>query len=391
MHSPDEALSVDYTPPPGAPSLPVFQFSAMKMICIPGFDGAVKVVEVDKSQLIYKRLVLTSEAGKDVELERRRRDILQCELEVYSRLHGSPYVLPIVGLVERVRHFVVYDDPHTKNVPVTDGFLIPFVGIFSQWCLGFCTEWTIQEKEFLALALMDALLDFEQRGVHTTDLKNTNNLLTREGLKIIDLDLQTHTPGYGRWGGVECSDAVRALYNMAMAISELFLSGTTYAVLCEGVVSQPFIQLIEWCKKDAFGSVAEMMAKTGEMLAQARARVKNMSASVLAEVRLSRCKALAKSEDEWWLGRAYNSDLGKYYSWVPRYFELLMSLICVSFFTSASMHSTVNKRYEILSQIDQKRSDFFLFPISLQIDCLQTDHPIDSLSHCLPTPSCTSP
>ncbi|SJL03332.1 uncharacterized protein ARMOST_06685 [Armillaria ostoyae] len=109
---------------------------------------------------------------------------------------------------------------------------------------------------------------------------------------------------------------------MAMAISELFLSGTTYVIPCEGAVPQPFIQLIEWCKKDAFGSVAEMMAKTGEMLAPARARVKNISASVLAEARLSRCKALAKSEDEWWLGRAYNSDLGKYYSWVPRYFEL---------------------------------------------------------------------
>ncbi|KAK0444808.1 hypothetical protein EV421DRAFT_2018554, partial [Armillaria borealis] len=169
---PDEALSVDYTLPPDTPSPPIFQLSAMKRIYMPGFAGAVSVVKVDKSQLVYKRLVLTSEADKDVKLERRRRDILQCELDVYSRLHGSPYVLPIIGLVERVRHFVVYDDPHTKDVPVTDGFLIPFVGIFSQWCPGFCTEWTIQEKEFLALTLMDALLDFEQRGVHTTDLKN---------------------------------------------------------------------------------------------------------------------------------------------------------------------------------------------------------------------------
>ncbi|PBK99010.1 hypothetical protein ARMGADRAFT_485739 [Armillaria gallica] len=179
-------------------------------------------------------------------------------------------------------------------------------------------------ERVLALTLMDALLDFEQRGVHTTDLKCSNILLTKEGLQIIDLDLQTHTPEYARWGGVECSDAVRALYNMAMAISELFLSGTTYVVSCEEAVPQPFIQLIERCKNDAFGSVAEMMAKTGEMLAPARARVKNMSASVLAEARLSRYKALAKSEDEWWLGRAYNSDLGNIILGSP-----------------ASMHSTV--------------------------------------------------
>ena len=160
---------------------------------------------------------------------------------------------------------------------MTDGFLIPFSGIFSQWCIGYRTEWTIQGKEFLALTLMDALLDFEQRGVHATDLKCPNILLTKDGLKIIDLDLQTHTLEYAReWRGVECGDAVRALYNMAMAISELFLYGTTYAVSCEAAAPQPFIQLIEWCKKDAFGSVAEMMAKAGEILASAHARVQNV-------------------------------------------------------------------------------------------------------------------
>ncbi|KAK0189252.1 hypothetical protein F5146DRAFT_1003191 [Armillaria mellea] len=208
---PDEALSVNYTPPP----------------------------EVDSSQLVYKRLVLTPETDKDVKLERRRRDILQRELD----------------------------------------------------CLGFRTDWIIQGKVFLALTLMDALLDFEQ-----------------------------DTLEYARqWRGVECSDAVRALYNMTMAISELFLSGTTSAISCEEAVPLPFIQLIEWCKEDAFGSVAEMMAKTG---ADPRPRVKNMSASVLAEAWLLRCKALAKSEDEWWLGREYDSDPGKYYCWVPKYFEL---------------------------------------------------------------------
>ncbi|KAK0189255.1 hypothetical protein F5146DRAFT_1140822 [Armillaria mellea] len=86
---------------------------------------------------------------------------------------------------------------------------------------------------------------------------------------------------------------------MAMAIEELFLSSTTYGVLCEAAAPQPFIQLIEYCKKDAFDSVVEMVAKTREMLASASARVQNMSVSALAEARLSQYKVLAKSEDGW--------------------------------------------------------------------------------------------
>ncbi|KAK0458637.1 uncharacterized protein EV420DRAFT_1748096 [Desarmillaria tabescens] len=320
---PDEALSVHYTPPP-----PIFQLSAMKTIYIPGFGGVVSVVEIDKSHLICKRLVLDVEFDKNIELERRRRDILQSELDVYSLLHGSPYVFPIVGRVERVRHFVVYDDPYVKDVPVTDRFLIPFAGTLSQWCLGFRTEWTMQEKECLALTLMDAMLDFEQRGVYTTDLKCSNILLTKGILKIIDLDLQTHTLGYSRWG-VEGGNAVQALYNMSMAIKELFLSGTTYTIHREGAVPKPFVQLIEWCEEDPFGSVAEMMVKTADMLDPVRASVKNMSASTLAEARLSRCRSLAKTEDEWRFARTYDSELDEYFSWLPRYFEVpSLPLIC---------------------------------------------------------------
>ncbi|KAK0440958.1 uncharacterized protein EV420DRAFT_1485803 [Desarmillaria tabescens] len=213
---PDEALSVHYTPPPDTPSPPIFPLSAMKMMHIPGLGGAVSVMEVDKSQLVYKQLVLASECEKDIELERLRRDTLQSELDVYIRLHGSPYVLPIVGLVGRVRHFIVCDDPYVKDVLVIDGFLIPFVGMFSPWCLGFRAEWTMPEKEFLALTLMGAMLDFEQHGVYTTDLKCPNILLTTVGLKIIDSDLQTHTPGFSRWG-VEGGNAVQALYNMSQS------------------------------------------------------------------------------------------------------------------------------------------------------------------------------
>ncbi|KAG7444504.1 uncharacterized protein BT62DRAFT_1077825 [Guyanagaster necrorhizus] len=241
------------------------------MIYVPGFSDTVSVVEVDKSHLIYKRSVLELHFGKDVELERRRRDILQCELDMYSHLHGSPYVLPIIGLVERVRHFVVYDDPYDKDASVTDEFLIPFAGMFCQWCPGFRTEWTMEEKEW----------------------------------------------------GVESGNAVYTLYNMAMAMQELFLSGITYAIHCEEAVPKPFIQLIDWCLEDAFGSVAEMMAKTASMLKPTRGRAKNMSVFTLAEARLLRFKSLAKSEDEWRFGRTYNSNLERYWPMLPRYFEVL--------------------------------------------------------------------
>lgn len=176
---------------------------------------------------------------------------------------------PSSVLSKESRHFVVYDDPYDKDASVTDEFLIPFAGTFSQWCLGFCTEWTIEEKDCLALMLMDAMLDFEQRGIYTIDLKTPNILLTTEGLKIIDLDLETHTLGYSRWG-IWSGSAVHALYNMAMAMQEFFLFGTPYAIRCEEAIPKPFIQLIDWCLEDAFGSVAEMMAKTASMLEPTR-------------------------------------------------------------------------------------------------------------------------
>ncbi|PBK65566.1 hypothetical protein ARMSODRAFT_428885 [Armillaria solidipes] len=105
------------------------------------------------------------------------------EYYITLRLRDLLYVLPLHGLVRATRWNVLPDDPIAQRAVVLDGFLVPFVGSHSG--LFHDGEWTVYEKDILAVTLIDALHDIESRGVSPSNVNAYNVRLTLDGLKVV--------------------------------------------------------------------------------------------------------------------------------------------------------------------------------------------------------------
>ncbi|KAK0231530.1 hypothetical protein IW262DRAFT_1292404 [Armillaria fumosa] len=110
------------------------------------------------------------------------------EYYITLRLRDSPHVLPLHGLVRATHWNVFPDDPIAQRVVVLDGFLVPFVGSHSE--LFHDGEWTVYEKEVLAVAHVDTLYDIDSRGISPSNVDaNTTARLTSDGLKVVGAGL----------------------------------------------------------------------------------------------------------------------------------------------------------------------------------------------------------
>lgn len=248
-------------------------------------------------------------------------EIHQNELDNYHLLRDSTVILPIRGLVCRPYTCILLDHPHASvdDFIAIDGFLIPFVGAHSR--LFYTGEWSSSEKEALAVALIDAVLVAEHRGVHLSDLKGENVLLTVDGLKLIDIHDCIITPGYSMRtiGSSPAEINWKSVVNLGKAIAELFVERVptdmyTGLTLFDGA-TEPFVELISrCCEIKEFHSVQQMYDATRDLLQPIRSR--GVSIPALAEKRAKRIRLQTDSYDEWYLGRRQD-DICK--PWVPSF------------------------------------------------------------------------
>lgn len=221
--------------------------------------------------------------------------LLQDEADNYIKLRDSPYILPIRGLVRCDEWSIEFND---SNVPIAVqkgvlcGILLPFCGDHS--ILWFPNEWKCSEKEVLAVALIDAVLDITRRGVNLCDLKGLNILLTPRGLCLIDLDSLTTTTGYGDFGYFN-HPLKQTVYNLGIALAELF---SETGPLEHNHGPSMFTEVYE---------------KTFKMLRSIRSRTR-VTVSSLARLRYTRIARQAQSYDEAWLG-SHNQSV----PWSPRF------------------------------------------------------------------------
>lgn len=231
---------------------------------------------------------------------------LQKELDSYFQLRGSPYTLPIHALVSTSHLYAIPDDLRVHTTNAIDGFLIPFVGAHST--LYHEGEWDTAEKETLAVALIDAVLDTERRGVHLSDIKGPNTLIVDDGLKLIDID-DGRTSGYF---DLKLEGSKATVFSLGRAIAELFVEGrpiddTLPGNLFETVTlltgtTEIIADLVKrCCEIGEFESVQHMYEATYELLQPIRAR--NLTVASLAAKRMQRIRLQTDSYDKWWLGR----------------------------------------------------------------------------------------
>lgn len=229
---------------------------------------------------------------------------LQQELDAYFQLRDSPYTLPIRALVHTTHTYTTIDDLQVHTTKAIDGFLIPFVGAHS--ALYHKGEWNTAEKETLAVALIDAVLDVERRGVVLSDIKGPNTLIVDDGLRLIDVD-NGRTPGY-------CHSSVKGskatVFSLGRAIAELFVEGCPIDVdhpgpdpptLLTGTTEIIADVVKRCCDTKEFENVQHMYEATYDMLQPIRAR--NLTVASLAAKRMQRIRLQADSYDQWWLGR----------------------------------------------------------------------------------------
>ncbi|RDB16605.1 hypothetical protein Hypma_002798 [Hypsizygus marmoreus] len=271
----------------------------------------VQVIELDGQLLVSKQISEDNIVA------------LQEEFDNYLRAQNSPYILPLQGLI---REQQLYVEPETMRVRSRErivGFLLPFVGILSQWLLG--GEWTVEEKEFLAITLLDGVLDLERRGVYLSDLKKGNILLTPAGLKIIDLSSTAYTPGYIDRRITEASPRWTP-YGLGRAFAELFLErhpsyqGATFIPFS---ATTPIKEVIKRCCtnfSDEFQSVEDLWEATTSLLQPIRERAhsKRITIPRLCEARLNRIENDASSWEESHFGqtRVGNEELS---IWLPEF------------------------------------------------------------------------
>lgn len=227
---------------------------------------------------------------------------LQQELDNYVKLRHSPYILPLRGLVRCDDWSIEFSDSGVPN-PVQRGalcgLLIPFCGSHST--LWFPREGKPFEKEVLAVALLDAVLDVELRGVNLCDLKRANILLTPRGLRLIDIDACAKTSS-----NID-DPAQQTVYNFGMTLSELFsetlpLDNLIHDTsLLEGATPL-MANLIERCCFSCQDlSMKQLYDNTLKMLRPIRSRTR-VTVSSLAELRYSRIRLQTQLFNEAWLG-----------------------------------------------------------------------------------------
>jgi hypothetical protein len=267
------------------PVYPVDQLTPIDAVMFAG-QGDVTLVEVDGEQLVYK-----SSSKGDLRA-------LQCEVDNIARLRDSPHIISIHAFVslpsfEIINHCV-------QPTTIIGGTLIPFVGALST--LWYLKEWNQQEKEFLAVSLIDAVAELENEGVYLTDLKGCNVLLTKSDLKLIDLDTTKITDGYDIMEEAAVSEPSPAstTFNLGMALSELFSETTPPKKSLRGMEEKAKI-LVLACMGPEYRSVNELRQGLKDVLG--RMRDLELSIAELVERRESRIRAEAASEEQAWLGQ----------------------------------------------------------------------------------------
>ncbi|KAK0490304.1 hypothetical protein IW261DRAFT_1555445 [Armillaria novae-zelandiae] len=204
------------------------------------------------------------------------------EYHLIRRLKDSPYVLPLHGL----------------RVVVIDGFLVPFVGSHSG--LFHDGEWTVYEKEILAVALIDALYDIESRGVSPSNVDANTVRLTLDGLKVVGgglrevgRELVCYSPDWYSHAKAEILGALSAI------ICHLF---TEYSPHCSYVDQHRMPTLFKDVVKHAMGmqTVAQLRQEMWEELQEIRER--GVTVLDLVRKRHSRFERQALSKNTWWFG-----------------------------------------------------------------------------------------
>ncbi|KAK0492805.1 hypothetical protein EDD18DRAFT_1182774 [Armillaria luteobubalina] len=220
------------------------------------------------------------------------------EYYLTRRLQDSPYVLPLHGLVRATHWNVFPDDPIAQRVVVLDGFLVPLVGSHSG--LFHYGEWTVYEKEILAVALIDALYDIESRGVSPSNVDANTVRLTLDGLKIVgaglrDVDrdsLLFYSPDWYRHVKAKILGALSAIIYHLFEEQRLSLS------FMNGQIPILFRDVV----KHAMGmqTVAELRQAMWEELQEIRER--GVTVVDLVRKRHLRFERQVSSKSTWWFG-----------------------------------------------------------------------------------------
>ncbi|KAF8588592.1 hypothetical protein K439DRAFT_597466 [Ramaria rubella] len=177
---------------------PIINEGSLRFVCQVLDRRGLDLVDMDEKLYVYKYAV-----KPDLLM------VLQCEVENYKRLEQSPFVL-------HISHAVRSTDADFRGECLR-GFLLPFAGkalASEDW------DWTTEDKESLMLDILDAVHDFEVRGVVHTDLKCANILLTPDGLKLIDLDFLGSTSPWSSPFDIDSRQA--AVHTFGKTIWELF-------------------------------------------------------------------------------------------------------------------------------------------------------------------------
>lgn len=178
---------------------------------------------------------------------------------------------------------------------------VQFCGAHST--LWYPNEWTPFEKEVLAVSLLDAVLDIELRGIHLSDLKGANVLLTPRGLRLIDIDAQTST---FQFHNSSYRGSISTVYNFGRTLSELFSeelpSGDPVAgTSVEGATPVMRELILSCCQPTRYNSMKDLYDAMFETLQPIRTRT-DITVSILAELRHTRLCMQAQSFREAWLG-----------------------------------------------------------------------------------------
>ncbi|RDB16609.1 hypothetical protein Hypma_002796 [Hypsizygus marmoreus] len=298
---------------PGHVRLPIYDANTLVPLDVYKFNNYnVKLVELDGQLLVMKQI-----SDDNVRA-------LQEELDNYFRAQNSPYVLPLHGMVRVQQCYVESETLRIQTRDTVTGFLLPFLGILSTWLIG--GEWSVEEKEFLAITLLDAVLDLERRGVHLSDLKRDNILLALDGLKIIDLSSTAFTPGYNDFhNGITEASAKWTPYGLGRVFAELFLEGhpshTGYTFIHSDTPA-PFVEIIKRCCSDnkEFLSAEHLWYVTATLLEPIRKRAHSQGITIsrLANERWLRIQNDARSWEELHLGQTRN-EYGNLTSWLPHF------------------------------------------------------------------------